>query len=250
MKPKNPISKIQRSGNTPLHREAERRIRSLIAEPQYRAGALLPNEVSLAENLGISRHTLRLAIGRLVNEGLLVRTAGLGTRVCQRPVRTEGNAWSSFTREMARLGIEVVNFTARADWELPPAEVADKLGVDPDTPVLRLLRVRGWEGQPTVVAESWLAPSLGLTGDEDFSAPLYETIQRRSGVQPVRSEEEIAVTLAAAQIAAMLALKPGAPLLSRKRLVRDSADQVIEYNLNSYRADAYVLHLHLEAAPE
>jgi GntR family transcriptional regulator len=250
MKAKNPISKIRRSGTTPLHREAERRIRSLISLPEYRNGALLPNEIGLAEKLGISRHTLRAAIGRLVNEGLLVRTAGLGTRVCQKPVRTDVNAWSSFTREMERIGIEVVNFAQEVNLQVPPAEVADKLGIEPDVAALRLLRIRGWEGNPAVVADSWLHPRLGLTGDEDFSRPLYEIVQRASGARPTRSVEEISVALAADAIPKMLGVKSGAPVLSRKRLVLDAANQPIEFNINTYRADAYVLHLQLEAAPE
>jgi GntR family transcriptional regulator len=247
--PKNPISKIRRSGGTPLHREAERRIRSLISHPEYRNGALLPNEIGLAEKLGISRHTLRAAIGRLVTEGLLVRTAGLGTRVCQKPVRTDVNSWSSFTREMERLGIEVVNFSQKTDWLVPPAEVAEKFGIGADVPALHLLRIRGWEGRPTVVAESWLHPRVGLSGDEDFSRPLYEIVQRASGVRPTRSEEQISVACASEPMTTMLGVNPGAPLLSRKRVVLDAESLAIEFSTHSYRADAYVLHLQLEAGP-
>ena len=156
-----------------------------------------------------------------------MRTAGLGTRVSQRPVRTNVNAWSSFTREMEQLGIEVVNFAQEADWQVPPPWVADKLGVEPETPVLHLLRVRGWEGHPAVVAESWLHPRLGLTNKVDFSRPLYEIVQRESGVQPVRSEEEISVALATIPVAAMLGLKPGDPLLSRKQQLSASASSCL-----------------------
>jgi GntR family transcriptional regulator len=247
--PKNPISKIRRSGGTPLHREAERRIRSLISHPEYRAGALLPNEIGLAEKLGISRHTLRAAIGRLVTEGLLVRTAGLGTRVCQKPVRTDVNAWSSFTREMERLGIEVKNFSQKTDWQAPPAEVAERLGIAADVPALHLLRIRGWDGSPAVVAESWLHPRVGLSGDEDFSKPLYEIVQRASGIRPTRSEEQISVACASEPMTGMLGVESGAPLLSRRRLVLDAENGAIEFSTHTYRADAYVLHLQLEAAP-
>lgn len=246
MKPKNPISKIRSSDGTPLHREAERRIRSLIGQPEYRDGALLPNEVGLAAKLGISRHTLRVAIGRLVNEGLLTRTAGLGTRVQQQPARTDVRAWSSFTREMEQLGIEVVNFAQEWSWRVPPVEIAEKLGVETGVPVPHLLRVRGWEGRPAVVAESWLHPRLGLTGEEDFSRPLYEVVQRVGAVRPTRSIEEISVASATAPLTKLLAVKTGQPLLTRKRLVLDAANQAIEFNINSYRPDAYVLHLQLE----
>ena len=79
---------------------------------------------------------------------------------------------------------------------------------------------------------------------------LYEIVQRASGARPTRSVEEISVALAADAIPKMLGVKSGAPVLSRKRLVLDAANQPIEFNINTYRADAYVLHLQLEAAPE
>lgn len=247
MRERSPISKIRKKEKTPLHQEAERRIRKLIGQSEYQKGALLPNEVGLAQKLGISRHTLRVALGRLVNEGLLVRTAGLGTRVCRQPVRTDVNAWSSFTREMERLGMEVENYGIEVGMRLPPLEVANRLGLAAGEAAMSLLRVRGWEGHPAMVAESWLHPRLGLTGEEDFTRPLYEIAQRIGGVRPTRSVEEISVARASAQIAAKLGLEPGEPLLLRKRLVFDSNNQPIEFNLNSYREDAYVLHLELEA---
>jgi GntR family transcriptional regulator len=250
MKPKNPISRIRKTEKTPLHREAERRIRSLISQAEYREGALLPNEIGLAKKLGISRHTLRQAIGRLVNEGLLVRTAGIGTRVCPQPLRTDVNAWSSFTREMARQGLEVENFEVATTVEPAPAEVAERFGVKRGSPVLRLLRVRGWRGKPAVLADSWLHPRLRLTGNEDFSRPLYEIVQAASGSRPKRSVEEISVTRADRTTARKLGVTFNTPMLSRKRLVLDHTGQPIEFNINCYLPEAYSLHLELEAMPE
>lgn len=247
MRKTSPISRIRKTEKTPLHQEAERRIRRLIGQPDYQKGALLPNEVGLAQKLGISRHTLRVALGRLVNEGLLVRTAGLGTRVCRQPVRTDVNAWSSFTREMERRGMEVKNFEMKVCMRVPPDDVAEGLGLKPGVSALHLIRVRGWEGHAAMVAESWLHPRLGLTGEEDFTRPLYEIVQRSGGVRPTRSVEEISVSRASVLLAAKLGLGTGDPLLLRKRLVFDSTGEAIEFNLNSYRPDSYVLHLELEA---
>ena len=247
MKSGNPIRRIKRLPGQPLHEQAEQRLRQLIALPEYRNGALLPEEVGLARHFGISRHTLRLAIGRLVNEGLLVRTAGVGTRVCLQPVRTDVNAWSSFTREMERLGHRVANFEVRFSRALPPPEVAARFGLVPGGSVWHLLRVRGWDGCPAVVAESWLAPDLAFDAGGDFSRPLYEIVQKANGARPVRSSEEISVARAVEPTAGMLRLAPGEPLLLRKRLVFDKAGKLLEFNFNWYRPDTYVLRLDLEA---
>jgi GntR family transcriptional regulator len=246
MSSKHPIARLNRTKKKPLHQQAEEQLRELIAMPKYRKGALLPEEVGLAAQLGISRHTLRQAIGRLVSEGLLVRTAGVGTRVSNQPVHTNVSAWSSFTREMQRIGIEVENFEIHLSRVKPSKEVAERFGVDPETLVWRLFRVRGWNDQPVVVADSWLHPRLGLTGREDFSRPLYESLKHASGIQPARSSEEISVAPADEATAEKLAVEPGSPLLLRKRLVFDAQGEPIEFNFNSYRPEAYVLNLELE----
>lgn len=240
------LTTIKRQGKIPLHKEAERKVRQLIAQSKYQKGELLPNEVELAEVFGISRQTLRMALGRLVNEGILVRTAGLGTRVCTQPVRTDVNAWSSFTREMQKRGLEVENFEIQAEMVEVSSGEAERLGVPVGTQVLRISRLRGWSGRPTMKSVSWLHPDLGLTGNEDYSCPLYEMVQKACGVRPVRSVEEVSVASADKDLAKKLSVKLHAPLLMRKRLVFDQHDKPLEYNVNSYLPDAYTLHLELQ----
>lgn len=91
----------------PLHAQAEQWLRGLIQQRAYRNGGLLPEEVSLARVLGISRNTLRAAIGRLVAEGWLERQAGVGTRVIEPRAHSAVDAWHSFTREMEAKGVQV-----------------------------------------------------------------------------------------------------------------------------------------------
>lgn len=223
-------------------------MRQLIAQEKYQKGEMIPNEMELAEIFGISRHTLRMALGRLVNEGILVRTAGLGTRVCAQPVRTDVNAWSSFTREMLKLGLEVENFGIHVEWVSAPANVADKLSIGLGTQVMKISRLRGWAGSPTMQSESWLHPEVGLSGEEDYSRPLYETIQKARGIRPVRSVEEVSVSSADKDLAGKLRVKRNAPLLMRKRLVFDQQGNPLEFNINYYLPDAYTLHLELQVS--
>ena len=72
--------RIDASSPMPLHAQVQRFLRDLLRKPEYRDGGLLPDEVTLSNRLGVSRGTVRTAIGQLVFEGLLVRKAGVGTR--------------------------------------------------------------------------------------------------------------------------------------------------------------------------
>lgn len=227
----------------PLHAQAQQLLRDLVRQPAYRDGALLPDEVSLATKLGISRGTLRTGIAQLVHEGLLERRAGVGTRV-RPPVAESGiGAWRSFSLEMARKGIRVENY--RQDFALAEADdaTARALQIKSGTKVWRLDRVRGWDGQPTLHSRSWFHPRLGLTGREEFSKPLYEVLERQTGVVAERAREEFVAVAANAALAKLLAVKRGEPLLLRSHTVFDSGDRPIEFAQVHYASPRFGLTL-------
>ena len=98
-----------RHNKTPLHKQAEFYLRKLIEQEEFRDGKLLPNEVELSEQLKMSRNTLRQAINTLVNEGLIIRKRGVGTRVAEKNIYSEATNWLSFSQEMKVLGVEIEN---------------------------------------------------------------------------------------------------------------------------------------------
>jgi DNA-binding GntR family transcriptional regulator len=72
---------LRRNDPSPLHSQVEDGLRQLIRSGQVAPGTELPGELSLAETLGLSRHTIRHAMNTLVAEGLVRRARGRGTHV-------------------------------------------------------------------------------------------------------------------------------------------------------------------------
>jgi GntR family transcriptional regulator len=238
--------RLNRRKSEPLHRQIEQSLRTVIRKPAYRNGKLLPDEVTLSRQMGVSRNTLRAAIERLVRDGLLERTRRVGTRVVRcEPLKTSISAWHSFTEEMRRAGIAVANLRLTAAMRPAPLPVAQALNIPLGEPALCLQRVRGWGRVPAVFAESWLHPRLGIATSEDFGRPLYETIERVARAKPAFSREEITAVPASKALARSLAVRAGSPLLLRRRTILDSRRRSIEYNLNYYRPDRYTLTLDL-----
>ena len=85
---------------------------------------MLPNEIDLSKQLGISRNTLRQAINNLVNEGLLMRKKGVGTVVVNSAVCSKAQNWMSFTQEMKTLGIVPMNYELHVSWTKPTDDIA------------------------------------------------------------------------------------------------------------------------------
>jgi GntR family transcriptional regulator len=229
----------------PLHAQAEQLLRQLVLRPEYTQGGLLPDEVSLSRSLGISRNTLRAAIGRLVNEGRLERKAGVGTRVSEPKVLSGIGAWHSFTKEMAAKGVQVETYSVEVKLVQAPVEAAKALQVEAQTEVLRLDRVRGWNGQSEVDFRSYLHPRLRLSRSDDFRRPLYELIRECSSIIPNESLEELSAVPAEKRLARRLGIRVGTPLLRRERTVLDTGRRPVEFALVHYRCDRFCLALNL-----
>ncbi len=78
---------LDRSSPVPLYFQVAQRLEKMIESGQLAPGARLENEIALAEQLGLSRPTMRQAIQYLVDKGLLSRKRGVGTQVVNTRVR-------------------------------------------------------------------------------------------------------------------------------------------------------------------
>ncbi|MES2426420.1 MAG: GntR family transcriptional regulator [Bacteroidota bacterium] len=231
---------IDHKSPIPLHAQAEMLLRKMIAEDEYQNGKTFPNEIELAKILAISRSTLRQAINKLVFEGLLVRKKRTGTKVAKGVVSSKSNNWLSFSQEMKLRGIQIKNFETIISWVLPDNEIADFFEIKPGRKILKMEKLRGKPDEPFVYFVSYFHPRVGLTGDEDFTTPLYEMLESEHSVVATLSKEEISAKSAGEFIAGKLQIATGSPVLFRKRFVFDHGERPIEYNLGYYKADSFV----------
>ncbi len=232
--------RLDHNSPVPLHAQVEEMLRAMIREPAYRQGKLLPPEEELAKRLGISRSTLRAGINRLVYEGLLVRRRGHGTTVAASDIRTSRmEAWDSFTREMEAQGHKVETFDLKVSRKRASADTRKALELKAGSSVFVLERTKGFGGNPVVHFLSCFHPRLGLTGNEDFTRPLYEVLSDHAHVVPEHSHEILSAVAADRRMAGALRVDEGAPLLRRERHVTDPGKRPVEFAVNHYRSDLF-----------
>ncbi|MGI6243402.1 MAG: GntR family transcriptional regulator [Prevotella sp.] len=235
---------IDHDSETPLHQQAEALLRKLIETDDYQRGKLLPSEVELSKKLKISRNTLRQAINKLVFEGLLVRKRGVGTAVAQKRFVSRVQNWLSFSQEMKRMGIVVRNYELYVSFKSPQDnEIRNFFGMkeeDDSSQCMVLKRLRGNPNYPFVYFTSWFNPSIPFTGDENFTMPLYEILEKEYHVVVKVNKESVRADLAGNFIAEKLGISAKDPILIRKRFVYDQKGVPVEYNIGYYRADSFV----------
>jgi GntR family transcriptional regulator len=230
---------IDHNSAIPLYIQAEELLRKIIEFPEYQQGKLLPNEVQMSSELGISRNTLRQAINKLVFEGLLFRKKGVGT-IVTKPIDSKVNNWKSFSQEMKSKGVSIINYDINFKWLVPDTKVSQFFGLSEGTEVLKMERLRGKDSGPFVFFISYFHPRIGLTGKEDFNRPLYDILQEDYSISVKLSQEEITASAASQELADKLELNLGDPILKRKRFVFDPGRRPVEFNIGYYRADSFV----------
>lgn len=237
---------IDHSSAVPLYKQIEDYIRNLIESGEYDGGKFLPKEEELAKKFGVSRNTVRQGISKLVQEGLLNRTPGKGTIVTKNNITTHLDEWHSFSEEMSKRGVTLKNYFIKVTHISADKELSEAFQVEQGTSLLKLERLRGNKKEPFVYFISWFHPRIGLTGEEDFSRPLYEILEKDFSIYPSRSSEELKAVTADAAIADHLNIKPNAPVLYRKRHVYDVGDRIIEYNIGFYRGDKFTYSIDIK----
>jgi GntR family transcriptional regulator len=231
---------IDKDSGVPLHQQIEKKLRELIARPEYmKDGKMLPTETELSKVLEVSRTTIRQAITSLVNDGLLIRRKGSGTKVSTEGIEGVGRKWKSFSQEMKSLGVNVKNFELHFLWEIPPQNIAAFFNIDSNTPLLKLQRLRGSNSGPFVFFISYFNPKLDLTGNENFNLPLYDVLQDTCGCIVSTSNEKISAINADNILSKKLKVDLNTALLKRVREVYDINKMPIEYNIGFYRSDKF-----------
>jgi GntR family transcriptional regulator len=231
----------------PLYRQIEERLRERIRNGELRPGAQVAPEPELMAEYGVSRATVRQALGGLIAAGLLEIRRGRGTYVTAPRFEHTIGGFYSFSREIERHGLKPG--TKVLDLRIQPAGeiVAEALGVAAGTPVVALRRLRLAGADPLVVETSHL-PAARFPGLEtvDFGqVRLYDTLLNRYGCRPTRAKETFEPILLTGDEASLLDQRRGEPALRVERIAFDQDDAPIEFCRSTVRGDRYRYSLEL-----
>ncbi len=233
---KHALQALDSNNKQPLYLQVQQALRRSVDSGTYQSNESLPPERQIAEELKVSRITVRKAIEGLIQEGLLFSRQGSGTFV--RP-RIEKNfaKISSFSEDMRARGRTPSSaWIGKTQGLVSPAE-ALALNLSPGTPVYRFHRLRYADNLPmlveyaTIVAE--FLPSL-----DSVENSLYETLNE-SGHRPVRALQRLRALLLDEKKSKLLHAKEGDAglLVERIGFLRDG--RAVEFCQSFFRGDAY-----------
>lgn len=238
------------SSPVPAYYQVYEALRDKLASVAVPPGSKLPTERALAEHLGISRATLRQALARLEQDGLVVRRQGNGTFVAEPRVEHDLHRLRGFTSEFSRRGRRVQSHVLGLRTASAPVRLRDTLGVDhrPDA-VVELRRVRSLDGVPMSLETVWLpADRCGALVDRDLDRGSLYAALHELGIVPARAEETLTATVLDDYEAAHLEQRPGAAAMLIERTTYDAAGECVECVRTLLRADRFHVRTTLDLA--
>ncbi len=233
-------------GPVPKHAQL-RAILLELAEHQLTAETAIPSERHLMARYGVSRATVREAIGQLVSEGRLYRIHGKGTFVGSGRVESQLHL-ASFTDEMRRRGLDPATLVRLLTVQEPPPATQAALGLADGLTAWRVERLRLAGGTPMALEIGWYPAALlpGLAA-EDLTGSLYSLLSSRYGLVLDRGEQSVWAEAADAATASLLDVPKGTPLMVFRR-TSTAGSRTVEHVTSWYRGDRYQIHMTLECS--
>lgn len=214
------------------------------------AGDALPSEWELCQKHGVSRTTVRKAIGDLIQEGLVYTVQGKGTFVAPRKLRSgwvqqTGGLYADMTERGFKVRMQVLEVAVLAAEE----NIQSELQLDPAEPVVKLVRLRFIDENPFDIVTNYL-PAWRFPGleSEDFErSSLYAILRSRYQVRFERGVRLVEAGACPPDEARLLKVKTNTPILIMRSTMVDETGRPFEHGIVHQRSD--IAQIEIEVIP-
>lgn len=237
----------------PLYIQIRNLLRERIRLGEWAADEPMPTEEELVVHFGVSRTTVRQAMGDLANEGLVVRHAGRGTFARQPLMVVRMQQWHSLTTDITRRGLEPSKKTVLVEKLDARAEIAHRASELAEGDILHIRSVRYADGIPIVVLDNYFPFELcGFLTEVELDAPdnSIEHSLAEHGIELARANGEFSAAVATREEAKHLDIKPGTPVVEIAMKSYDAAGRVVEYSRALVVSERYPLAMYSDWSVE
>jgi GntR family transcriptional regulator len=227
----------------PYYHQVKESVKALIASGDLKPGEMLPSELSLSGQLGISRLVVHRAFRELVTEGLLIRKRAVGTFVAppiKRSYVVTGPLFS-MTENLSADALEPSNTILLQEVIPAEDEIGNELKLSKAATVVHLRNLRLAKQLPFAIEDMYLPfdrfPALANMDLNNTS--VYVTLEKIYDAHPQEALDQVTAGSATAQEAALLGINKSAPVMRLKRISTDRQGLTVEYSTVVFHADRY-----------
>ncbi len=232
---------INRNSEVPCYSQLSEILLEQIRHEGVQQGGRLPTEDAISKKYKLNRHTVRHAIARLAEEGLVYTIKGKGTFLAKNKIPYKVSQKTQFTTSILQAGLhpdarllDIYEITAGIEFSnrlnIP---AADKVSV------LEILRYA--DDIPFSHTTSFLSakkfPGIHDLLNKDRSFSLYQLLREHYGIEATRKSSIFEVSIPDDKDMENLQISPKTPLLVVKSLSEGQEGDIVEYCLSKFRGD-------------
>jgi GntR family transcriptional regulator len=229
----------------PLYMRVEEALEELVNS--CKAGDKLPPEAKLAQQLGVSRATLREVLRTFEERGLIVSKHGIGTFVTGSRLLIESGleVLESVDSMADRFGYQISMRDLDIQQQAADAVISKHLDIPVGDPVYVITRTRVKED--LILAYMYDAIPASLIDPEDlkkqFTGSMLDYLRSRFTAQPFWAQTNLHSIQATTNLAKKMKVPHGTALLLLEEKLYSVDNHVINYSRNYYITSHFLFHI-------
>jgi GntR family transcriptional regulator len=230
---------LKRESSVPMYQQIADQIIALIKTSPIHPGEKLPTEQELIEKYEVSRSTVRKAVSRLVDEGIVVLKQGKGTFVKESTVELDFNSLRGIYEMLESPGLNSSTEILSYEKVQPPKRILESLGCAPDTELYALRRLFKVDGNPMAYSIAYLSPEAAFTRKQVEELKIYTLLQKELHITLKEAQFAIEAKSAPDEIVGIFDVKRGFPLLTLQRTTFCTHDRPWETSVVYFYPDVH-----------
>jgi GntR family transcriptional regulator len=222
----------------PLHAQLEGHIKQQISVGHWLPGSRIPSERELMQLTGLSRATIRQTLMSLVHQNVLHKVHGSGTFVAHPKYEQALDTVYSFSEQFRQLGQSLKDTVIKQAVEHADEVLAARMAIPPGSEVIVIGRLRVVQDRPMMVNMAYVPLALcPWLATEPITGSLYRLLSEHYGLTVTRATDKLEAISASKELAALLSIRPAAPLMFVERTAYTTENRILHLGENHIRGD-------------
>ena len=230
---------IERDNGVSYYHQLSNILMEQIGNGTFSQGNRIPTEKELSRRYVLNRHTVRRAIERLENEGLVYKIKGKGTFVANTKIPYKVSKETQFTSLMQSAGLTPESKLLNSYEIAAGNELSEKLRIDPSSKVVVLDILRYADNVPFCHTISYLRSDVfpGLCGMLNGLYSIYDVLKKHYNIDMQRVSSTFEVSMPGGTEMDMLQISAKIPVLVVSSISSSQYGNLVEYCKTSFRGD-------------
>ena len=218
-----------------------------IVDGRFAPGERLPSEPELAELFGVSRNSLREAIGLLENEGYLIKRKGIGTFITESDPIIKGGierlkGIGEFIKEKGYVPGSIVEKLEQIDCG---TQLAERLNLEPGEKAIKIETLKTASGKPVASCMDIIPVKFlkGLVEAGALKESIFDYLETRHGITISFAECDLVPSVSDEVLAGKLNVEIGSPLLLLEQIHYDDQGRKVLFSKSFFPASKFAFKL-------